>query len=240
MASALRIDPRFRGPPASGNGGYVAGLLARELGGFGCTVTLRAPPPLAVDLRVERTPAGVTLYAGDLLIADAVPGSADLAVPAPPTFPLAADAELRFSGFRNHVFPGCFVCGPDRAVGDGLRIFPGPLDPPGHPAVACGWSPDPSLADDDGLLRSEFVWAALDCPGYFAVQAAAGAAVLGRLAVARHGPPIGQEPMIVTGWPIERDGRKHRVGTALHAADGTLLASASATWVSINAPDWQG
>ena len=49
MTSSVRIDPRFRGPPASGNGGYVTGLLARELGGFGCSVTLKAPPPLDVD-----------------------------------------------------------------------------------------------------------------------------------------------------------------------------------------------
>ena len=240
MASTFRIDPRFRGPPASGNGGYVAGLLARELGGFGCTVTLKAPPPLDVDLRVDRAGDGVSLWFGDRLVADAAPSETDIAVPPPPTFAAAADAERRFSGLRDHVFPGCFVCGPDRAVGDGMRIFAGSLGQPGQTAVACRWHADASLADNDGLLRSEFVWAALDCPGYFAVQDSAGPAVLGRLAVVLCGNlPVVCEPMIVTGWPIESNGRKHRVGTALHSADGTLRAFAQGTWISINAPDWQ-
>ena len=34
---------------------------------------------------------------------------------------------LGYPGLGNHPFPTCFACGPDRAEGDGLRIFPGPV-----------------------------------------------------------------------------------------------------------------
>jgi hypothetical protein len=41
----ITIARRFRGPPNSGNGGYVCGMLARYITGA-AEVTLRAPPPL--------------------------------------------------------------------------------------------------------------------------------------------------------------------------------------------------
>lgn len=239
MASNLTIETRFCGPPSSGNGGYVAGLLAREVGGFGCAVTLKAPPPLEESLRVEHSPAGALLWSGDTLIAEAAPAEIEVVVPAPPTFAAAAAAEKKFTGFQSHVFPACFVCGPDRKTGDGLRIFPGSFGETGQKGVASTWRPNASLADESGLLKSEFVWAALDCPGYFAIQATSGPAVLGRLGVALHSALLASEPMIITGWPIESTGRKHIVGTALHSEDGRLVAAAKATWISINAIDWQ-
>lgn len=239
VATNIQIETRFCGPPSSGNGGYVAGLLAQEVDSFGCEVTLKAPPPLEESLRVEHAPAGASLWSGDRLIAEVARAEIDVVVPAPPTFAAAADAEKQFTGFHNHVFPTCFVCGPDRETGDGLRIFPGSLGQLGLIGVASTWQPDSSLADGSGLLRSEFVWAALDCPGYFAVQALAGPAVLGRLGVALHRAPLARDRMIITGWPIESTGRKHIVGTALHSEDGTLVASAKATWISINVPDWR-
>ena len=42
----------------------------------------------------------------------------------------------RYAGADDHPFPGCFVCGPDRAEGDGLRLFPGGLGPG---RTACTW-----------------------------------------------------------------------------------------------------
>ena len=39
------IRKRFCGPPNSGNGGYVCGLLANAMA-EPCQVTLHAPPPL--------------------------------------------------------------------------------------------------------------------------------------------------------------------------------------------------
>ena len=47
------IDPRFNGPPGSGNGGYTCGLVAGLLGGP-AEVTLRLPPPLGTPLAWRR------------------------------------------------------------------------------------------------------------------------------------------------------------------------------------------
>jgi hypothetical protein len=53
----MTIPRRFRGPPNSGNGGYVCGMLARHIAGA-AEVTLRAPPPLETELSVVE--AGAT------------------------------------------------------------------------------------------------------------------------------------------------------------------------------------
>ena len=233
MAELLRIDHRFRGPPDSGNGGYVCGLVARALGGSDCEVTLHAPPPLDRDLQLEVSDDEARLLGGESLIASARRTALDLEVPLPPTLEQAEKAGKRFTGFTHHIFPACFVCGPDRAKGDGLRIFTGAA----HRQVAGTWTPDPSLFDEDGALRTEFVWAALDCPGYFSVEEQARPALLGRLAVRILDPRIGHGQLIVTGWPISNEGRKHSAGTALHDAKGRLLAIGRATWIRLqNSP----
>ena len=43
--AGFRIDHRFCGPPNSGNGGYVAGILALAPRGAACEVTVQSPPP---------------------------------------------------------------------------------------------------------------------------------------------------------------------------------------------------
>ena len=228
----VRIERRFRGPPASGNGGYVAGLLAAALGGSNCVVTLKSPPPLERDLTLEADGASATLFDDETVVATAAWEAVDVDVPPPPPFAEALGAEPRFTGHSHHVFPGCFVCGPERGPGDGLRIFPGSLRD-GHHRVAATWTPDETLLDHEGLVGREFLWAALDCPGYFATEARAGVALLGRMSAVLHRRVGTGEPLIVTGWPIDGNGRKHRVGTALHDARGRLVAAATATWISL-------
>ena len=227
MAETIRIARRFCGPPDSGNGGYVCGLLASTLGGSDVEVTLHRPPRLDRDLRID----GSRLLDGDTLIASAAPVAVDLDIPPPPSLADAEAAEARFTGFSGHIFPRCFVCGPARAEGDGLRIFAGAAGG----QVAASWIPDPSLFDDRGLLKTEFVWAALDCPGYFAVEELARPAVLGRFAVRIRERRINPQQLVVTGWPISSEGRKHGAGTALHDAGGRLLAAGRATWVTLRA-----
>ena len=51
--ATLSIDRRFCGPPGSGNGGYTAGRLAALIGDP-AEITLRRPPPLETEMRVER------------------------------------------------------------------------------------------------------------------------------------------------------------------------------------------
>ena len=232
LAETLRVGRRFCGPPDSGNGGYVSGLVARALGGSDCEVTLHSPPPLDRDLRLEFDTDAARLVDGDALVASAVRATPAIEVPPPPSPGEAADASTRFTGLHDHVFPTCFVCGPDRSAGDGLRIFAGSSGP-AVDRVAAVWTPDSSLLDLSGALRSEFIWAALDCPGYFAVEDRARPAVLGRFAVHILEPRIEPRPLVVTGWAIASDGRKHDAGTALHDSDGRLLAFGRATWIKL-------
>ena len=231
--STVRIERRFRGPPESGNGGYVAGLVAAALGGSECTVTLRAPPPLDSDLMLETDGAAATLFQGDSVVVTASKAPLEIDVPPPPTLAEAQDAEPRFAGHSDHIFPGCFVCGPERGAGDGMRIFPGELHDRNR-RVAATWTPDETVTDEKGFVRPEFLWAALDCPGYFAAGADAGMALLGRMSAVIHRPTRAGDPLIVTGWPIDSEGRKHRVGCALHDANGELVAAATATWITLN------
>jgi len=231
--STIRIERRFRGPPETGNGGYVAGLVAAALGGSECTVTLKSPPPIDEDLTLTTEDSSASLMWDDSVVVTATSELVEIDVPPPPSLADARDAEPRFTRHSHHIFPGCFVCGPDRENGDDMRIFPGQMHDKAH-RVAAVWTPDETLADENGLVRPEFLWAALDCPGYFAAEAKAGLALLGRMSAALHRRARAGEPLVVTGWPIETHGRKHLVGSALHDADGELVAAAKATWITLN------
>jgi hypothetical protein len=57
MTQSLVIAPRFRGPPGTGNGGYVCGRIAAHLDGP-AEITLRRPPPLAIAMTIERADQG--------------------------------------------------------------------------------------------------------------------------------------------------------------------------------------
>ncbi len=225
----LRIERRFHGPADSGNGGYVAGLVASALGGSNCTVTLHRPPPLDCELELRTTPEGAELLDGDQPIASAIAADLELEVPAPPNLDDARAAEARYVGHHRHHYPSCFVCGPRRDPHDGLEIYPG--DVGGQ--VAAEWTPGADLASADGIVMREFLWAALDCPGYWSAEGAAGVALLGRMTARVDKIVPAGEPLIVTGWHIASDGRKHHVGTALHQPNGTLVACARSTWITV-------
>jgi hypothetical protein len=215
----LVIDRKFRGPSGSANGGYTCGLVASFLHGP-AEVTLRLPPPLDRPLEVA-TNDGIRLLAGEAVVAEAVPGELELEVPEPVSVQEAVAAELP-DGDRDSVFPECFVCG--WARGDGMRIYAGPVQ--GRELVAATWTPG------EDVISSEFVWAALDCPGAYAVEfGRRGNPVLGRLtARVEHLPHTG-ERCVVMGWPLGEEGRKLYAGTAVLGEDGRLLGSARATWI---------
>jgi hypothetical protein len=104
------IERRYRGPDESGNGGYACGVFARLVDGD-AEVTLRVPPPLDTPLRAE----GGDVFDGDTLVAEVRPTAVELALPVPPTVVEAGAADPL------HPFPNCFVCGPARTDGLGLR-----------------------------------------------------------------------------------------------------------------------
>jgi hypothetical protein len=223
------LDPRFRGPAASGNGGYTCGLVAGFLDGI-AEVTLRRPPPLGRPLAVAREGENVIVTDDGLVIAEGTAARLDLDVPPAVPYEQATHASAGYRGFESHAFPTCFVCGPERAPGDGLRIFAGPLD--GRAGVAAPWIPANDLADAEGIVRPEFVWAALDCPGAFAAGFGdREALLLGRLAAEIRAPVRSGERYVVLGWPLGREGRKLYAGTALFAASGELCGLARATWI---------
>jgi hypothetical protein len=215
----LVIDRKFRGPTGSANGGYTCGLLASFMHGP-AEVTLRQPPPLEQPLEVA-TNGRVELRDGDTLVAHAESAEVELELPEPVSFERAAAAALP-EGDTESVFPECFVCGWARE--DGLRIYAGPVE--GTDVVAATWVPRAEL------VSSEFVWAALDCPGAYAVQSGwRGTPVLGRLAARVEHLPHPDERCVVMAWPVGEEGRKLYAGTALIGEDGRVLGSARATWI---------
>src|SRR4051812_40757230 len=83
VRETLTIDPRFNGPPDSGNGGYPCGSVAQFVDAPAAEVTLRLPPPIGRELQIARGDGGaVTLLDGDTVIAEALP--VDLPAEAPP------------------------------------------------------------------------------------------------------------------------------------------------------------
>ncbi|MBR0815212.1 hypothetical protein JQ544_27025 [Bradyrhizobium diazoefficiens] len=243
---SLVIDRRFRGPPNSGNGGYVCGCLARHVAGD-AEVTLRAPPPLERRLDVRTgSDGGIELYDNGRLLATAHAGSVDVTDVPRVSYAAAEEAVGRTPyDEQTHNLPGCFVCGPARGHGDGLRIFAGPLQVgavPGKPVVfAASWVPHGSLSGVDGYVAPEFVWAALDCPtGYCSVGArhlglnGDETALLGRMAARIKRRPRPEDRCVVVAWPTGREGRKLFAESALLGPEQEVLAMARTTWLLVD------
>ncbi|MCU1589179.1 MAG: hypothetical protein JWP11_435 [Frankiales bacterium] len=221
----ITIDARYAGPPSSANGGVTCGLLSGFVAAPAVEVTLRRPPPLDVELRVQDG----ELYDGDLLVASAVPGRVDLTAAPPVGVAEAVGAQSSYAGLVAHPFPGCFVCGTDRVPPDGLGLRPGPV---ATGVVAAAWTP---ITDEPFL-----VWAALDCPGGWASESPGRPMVLGRMTLQRFGSPTVGEPHVVIGWTVGAEGRKTFSGTALYDSRGALLAVAQQTWFTVDVAQLTG
>ena len=219
----MRIPARHMGPPGSANGGITCGRVAAYVAAPVAQVTLRRPPPLDTDLRVDASGEAVRLLDGDDLVAEAEPGRLDVEPPPAVGVDEAAAAAQHYAGLSVHPFPGCFVCGTDREPPDGLGLRPGPV---GTDHVAAVWTPE--AAD------RTMVWAALDCPGGWAEDLPGRPMVLGRMALRLDAEPEPGQPHVVQGWIVRRDGRKSFSGTSLRDADGRLLALAQATWIAVD------
>lgn len=244
MASII-IDKRYCGPPNSGNGGYVCGRLAQHIPGD-AEVTLRAPPPLEKPLDVVAKDDGLwELCDGGTVVATGRMASIELARREKASFEEASTAEwLTPIKPHEHLLPTCFVCGPARAQGDGLRISAGPLarqSPNASAVLAATWTPDSSLATEDGFVAPEFLWSALDCPTGYAVtyDPVSGGwdrmpILLGRMAVRIEARPRPGERCVITAWETGRDGRKRTAEAAAHDEAGALLAVARTTWIAVD------
>jgi hypothetical protein len=238
------IENRFCGPPKSANGGYVCGLLAAHIDGD-AEVTLLAPPPLDQRLEIAAGDHGVELRNGETRLAIARKVRIDL--PEIPNVDLSeAQDAVRRSPYdaSRHPLPMCFVCGPARVEGDGLRIIPRPLPPrPGCNVgtLAAPWVPGANLASEDGAVAREFIWAALDCPTGFAGVGAqhlgmtgAETILLGRMSARIERRPSPGDQCIIVAWPTGRDGRKLFANSVLLSSDGKFFAAARATWLLVD------
>jgi hypothetical protein len=235
VAESLTIPARFNGPPETGNGGYTCGRLAALLDAeTAVAVSLRVPPPLERPLAVVRHVARAELHDGETLVAEAAPSELSLAPPEPVPFDRAraASDDGREQWTAKHPFPTCFVCGPDRDPGDGLRLFPGRLE---DSRYAVPWTPDESVDDGTGHVRAECVWAALDCPTSAPVASfgAGPAMVLASLTAQLNAPVKVGEPHSILSWPLREDGRKRHAAAALFDADGRLLGASLALWIEL-------
>jgi hypothetical protein len=223
----ITLPHRFRGPLTSANGGYAAGRLAAlvdvAVDADAVEVTLRLPPPLDRPLEVREADGGVVLLDGDAVIAEARPASLDVEPPEPVSFEEASQAATRHVSIGKAIFRECFTCGV-RDAHDGLEIYAGVVAGR-EPLHAAPWTVRES--------SPEIVWAAIDCPGAYAVgMEGRGEILLGRMAARVLRVPGGGEQCVVTSWPLGEDGRKLYAGTALYAEDGEVLAVARQTWIA--------
>jgi hypothetical protein len=231
----LVIDPRYNGPNTSGNGGWVAGSLARLLGAGPVSVSLRAPAPLAVPMLVRwRDDGTLALESDGNLVAEA--GSAELELDLPKS-PDPAEAEAAGDVARkvnaqeaNAPYAHCFGCGTARS--DGLRIVPGPVGNEG--VVAAIWTPPSFVAGAGDRVSVEATWAALDCSAGFAWmhRLAAGVPIVTARMTATIDLPLQVgRPYTVIGWPIHQDGRKLHAGTAIFDHAGKVRARSRQLWL---------
>jgi hypothetical protein len=225
----ITIAARFCGPAASSNGGYFAGRVA-ALATRTVTVRLLRPPPLDTELSVEALEGGaLRVLAGAEPVGEAQPALLSLDARPAPDYLEALEASRHYAGFRYHRFPTCFVCGTQRVRGDGMRVFAGPLAERG--VVAAPWVPDASLDAGDGKVHAEFMSAALDCPGYYAVAPDDRMMLLASFTAHIDRRVHIGESCTVVGWQIGSSGRKHEAGTALFDGKGELCGRARALWI---------
>ncbi len=228
MDGQVIIPARFRGPPDSANGGYACGAIAGLLDGP-VEVTLHRPPPLDTSLDVLRTADGqIEVHDQHGLVAEARTIDDELEVLPPVGLGESERAAEHYRGFDpGATFASCFVCSPARE--DGLHIFPGPVEG----SLAAPWTPDSSLTDSNGDVRPEIVWAALDCPTFFASTEPGQLALLGRMAAEQRSVVRGDVPLVVVARKMGSNGRKRFGSSALYTGQGELCAVARTTWITI-------
>jgi hypothetical protein len=192
---------------------------------------LHRPAPLDRPLHWQQAVSGhIRLCDGQTLIAEASPVYLGLSLPALPSYTAVLAAQQTAEYGRDHPFPDCFVCGPNRSAGDGLGLRPTYL--PDYDLVATTWTPPAGLTNGNGRIAAEFLWAALDCPGGLAaVWRRPRPILLGQITARVAGDLRPGERCLVAGWPISRQGRKHIVGTAVLNEDGEVYGRARAVWI---------
>ncbi len=234
MNKSIIINHKYCGYKHIGNGGYVCGVVANHIDGP-AKITLVTSPPVDHPMTLEQTGKKVLLKNGDVLVAKGEPFSLKIdAVPEPPTLKEAVEASRKSIAAKGSLSPDCFVCGSNRSPGDGYRLFPGHLLK--NESVAAPWIPHVALADESGFVRPEFIWAALDCPGVYAVfnENIKGTMLLGQLTADVRKDLKPEVEYIVTGWKTGNQGRKYFAGSAIFSKKGELCSVANSIWFVVD------
>ena len=248
MQESITIPARFRGPPDSGNGGYVAGAIAEcfpteenPAPDRAIEVTLRAPTPLDRQMIVRHPEAdALQLILGETLIAEARRSRLTLDVPEPPSYESTLAARPDSPSFIRNInpllvdgtgfHPICFCCGADVDADEGLHVYAAPVD--GFDGVAAAWNPSETFADPNGCLPERILWAVLDCPGQFAYYAdGIRTGMLGRMTGRILKPVQAAQNLRIIGWCLEVERSKHFAGTALFDAAGDLCGYSRQVWI---------
>lgn len=229
----LIIPARFNGPPEIANGGIVVGALAETIDSPCCTVTLKAPTPLDTPLVVKMHEDGSQgLYLEDALLATSEKADA-LTISVPDFLPAEKAAETldQYRELDSVGMGECFVCGSNRH--DGLRVFA--TETKNDPTIYAAKFPmHQDFLDENGNVQPLFLYAALDCPGYFALTKGADYALLGRMTAEIMAPCKGESEATVLAWEIAKNGRKLTAGTAIYDSEGTLVAKALSVWIKVD------
>jgi hypothetical protein len=237
---SITIEGRYNGPPNVANGGYVCGILAKFIEGT-ADIWIRRRTPLDQELSmVEYEDGTLCILFNSEVVVEGKPGNLDLDMPESPSFAQATESAkksraIQMNEFNDRKFlgihPTCFCCGAERTDGHGLKIHPGRV--PGKDIIAAPWIPGDDLADEDGQVRPEFIWTALDCPGAFAAMDLGNGhpGLLGRLIGQVLLPIQAKEPCVVVARAVSTQGRKHFAGTAVYNSKGQLAGKALATWI---------
>ena len=247
--NTIVIAEKFRGPPKSGNGGYVSGVFAAALtngvhnlpDSRAVEVTLRAPTPLDQPMSIRRLDDALTIVHRELLIAEAKIVPLQMDVPAPAmwqeamavreqSYSFPVGINTLFATPLRGVHPICFCCGAELAPTEGAHVYAAPMKEKHQ--VAAAWIPNEYWTDEQGLVRPEIIWTALDCPGQMAWRAeGVNTGMLGRLtARIQRSVRVGSR-YVVIGWTMGNEGKKYFAGTAVFDEAGELCAYAKAVWI---------
>nr|WP_107909581.1 hypothetical protein [Streptomyces chartreusis] len=231
-SDAIVVPELYVGYPEVAFGGYIAGVLAERSGARTVRVDFRGPVPVEVPVRIAETAdEGVELGEAERPLAAARPAELPLEVPAAPSWDEADAAAERFRAAPPSGVVDCFGCGL-RTADRGLRVHGTPV--PDLGLVASAWTPSHTFADADGLLPTQLVWGALDCPGHWAgrfLGTLRAGAVTASLTGTVLRPVVAGEPHISYAWLVSESGRKHTMGVALATAEGELCGVSEALWI---------
>ncbi len=255
--SELIVPRRFHGPNSSGNGGWTSGALAERVDhGLPTShadpwpvirVSLRQPPPLDTPLDVTQDGAATVASLDGTVVARAEVLEDALTAVGPVAADDARAAMASYPGHTSHPFPSCFSCGTEREEGDGLRIFPGPVEAiDGATRIAAAWTPHPSVGEDwheyvDDHPRASLpvTWAALDCVGGWAGDLTERLMVLASMTARVDTLPLIGEEHVVVGQARGHEGRKTFTASTLYDADGRVVAAAEHLWVAVDPAAFQ-